>query len=404
MKSGEAFRRPQDGRRFLRAAVDYDDKLDLVFKLTNPQDYGAKMLRMAIASECSADFLSTSVLPFIRVLTAEDICNGMAAASVTEILSTLHAVPGLLSLLRATLDEFTIPDASTVGWLILMWCRQVQSARAENSEVRKFAEVLIEQNNVATRMLRNVLNITDNTDSLLSNPIKTGLVGIEDLYQYAGGRHGNDAIDYRSISLLPTIDELMCNTPPFLPDCAVTEGSALDRQFRLLREDVVGPARQQLRLLRDESAGTLRNYFGNVGIKAASTKGRKACVCVSFALPRGHKTEKMKHEKDRVTYWDTQSRGMLPIDALVCLIRNSEARFLATVVERTSKDLANWPAEHHLPRPLIGLMFEGDTETVANLLFESGRRSARLVVCTQLVTIMIRFSMQSHLEHGPDIY
>ena len=126
-------------------------------------------------------------------------------------------------------------------------------------------------------------------------------------------------------------------------------------------------------------------------------------MCVSFTLPRGHKTEKMKHEKDRVTYWDTQSRGMLPIDSLVCLIRNSEARFLATVVERTSKDLANWPAEHHLPRPLIGLMFEGDTETVANLLFESGRRSAGLVVCTQLVTIMIRFCMQSHLEHGPDI-
>ncbi|CAM9987829.1 unnamed protein product, partial [Discosporangium mesarthrocarpum] len=53
-----------------------------------------------------------------------------------------------------------------------------------------------------------------------------------------GGRHDNDHADFRSIRILPSHEELTCSTQPFLPTPR-DEWPHLDRQFRLLRHDMV---------------------------------------------------------------------------------------------------------------------------------------------------------------------
>ena len=83
-------------------------------------------------------------------------------------------------------------------------------------------------------------------------------VALDDL---PGGRHDNDFEDFRSIRVVPTVAEMNSRRPPCLPirhasdevddgDLDAVSGVVLDRQFRILREDLVGPMRDALRELR----------------------------------------------------------------------------------------------------------------------------------------------------------
>ncbi|PKY19708.1 hypothetical protein RhiirB3_407251, partial [Rhizophagus irregularis] len=66
-----------------------------------------------------------------------------------------------------------------------------------------------------------------------------------------GKRHDNDFIKISDISIIPTIKEMLCDRPPFLPSSLpdtphfLPDGAAklLDTQFRLLREDMLNPIR-----------------------------------------------------------------------------------------------------------------------------------------------------------------
>ena len=64
----------------------------------------------------------------------------------------------------------------------------------------------------------------------------------------AGGRHDNDKEDFRSIAILPTCQEFSCDADPYLPlpvdNGVATEAFVLDRNFRLLREDLIGPSKE----------------------------------------------------------------------------------------------------------------------------------------------------------------
>lgn len=79
--------------------------------------------------------------------------------------------------------------------------------------------------------------------------------------------HNNDdPCDFRNISILPTIDELLCahtRVSKFGLSCNITEnisqvGKLLDRQFRLLREDMVQPLREELKKELDRKDGSMK--------------------------------------------------------------------------------------------------------------------------------------------------
>lgn len=77
-----------------------------------------------------------------------------------------------------------------------------------------------------------------------------------------GGRHNNDLPNYREISLLPSIEEINCSTPPYLPlssganrFIADDEQHYLDSIFRLLRHDAIEPIREALVTCEDGASG-----------------------------------------------------------------------------------------------------------------------------------------------------
>lgn len=76
------------------------------------------------------------------------------------------------------------------------------------------------------------------------------------------GRHDNDKQHIADISIMPTLEEIMCDKPPYLPreDPSVWHKSGLhaviDHHFRLVREDTVG----QLRIALKAELEALQNY------------------------------------------------------------------------------------------------------------------------------------------------
>ncbi|KAF9581056.1 hypothetical protein BGW38_002064 [Lunasporangiospora selenospora] len=68
-----------------------------------------------------------------------------------------------------------------------------------------------------------------------------------------GARHGNDEVNIKEISILPALDEIVCQRSPFLPANGFSEAvhfhdpgwrRQLDIHFRLYREDLVNPLRK----------------------------------------------------------------------------------------------------------------------------------------------------------------
>ena len=169
---------------------------------------------------------------------------------------------------------------------------------------------MISRESPVARQLRTVLGIGT------ANKIhETESMGVEDIRIRAGGRHDNDHTDFRSIRVMPTIEELSCDKQPYLPQNQVMdEAGALERQFRLLREDMVGSARRELKLLQN-GEGNLRNLFNRVAIeKVDIPTGRTSTpphVLVSFDLHPEHKTMKLLKVKDRKDYWETFGKGII---------------------------------------------------------------------------------------------
>lgn len=70
--------------------------------------------------------------------------------------------------------------------------------------------------------------------------------------QPPGGRHCNDFEDICEIAIMPTYEEIVCSDAEYLPhknpDKNHLQGldGLIDRQFRLLKEDTVGPLRDSI--------------------------------------------------------------------------------------------------------------------------------------------------------------
>ena len=79
-----------------------------------------------------------------------------------------------------------------------------------------------------------------------------------------GGRHDNDHVDHREISIMPTADELLSKDRPFFRTADFIDdpkilssrhGIHLDNQFRLLGEDMLADIRDELKVLTSTKAG-----------------------------------------------------------------------------------------------------------------------------------------------------
>ncbi|RGB37021.1 hypothetical protein C1646_652342, partial [Rhizophagus diaphanus] len=138
-----------------------------------------------------------------------------------------------------------------------------------------------------------------------------------------GRRHDNDFVEISEMSIIPTNEEILCERPPFLPSFRypfhfLSDGAArlLDTQFRLLREDLLNPIRNELKKIQEKSGGRFSynngvnengdlQVYTNVQFANISCDRRKGFACtIRFTPPKSS----AKDARGRKDYWEKSKR------------------------------------------------------------------------------------------------
>jgi replication-associated recombination protein RarA len=376
VKSGEPFKdRVGDPRKFLEAAMSFEDSHDMLYLLVSTSNNGKKQLKRAISGDASPSFLNDAVGPFLKLLCSEEMILGTARGPIEQLFDAVYETVGFLQNLRKLIEEpDKIRDPTPFAQLIINVATRKSKARDDN-DVRGIADALAERELPITQSLRVLLD---------DGPSALGDSSTEDRLDLPGDRHDNDYKCFRDVRVLPTMDEVLCERHPYLPQPqsmsdaraaasvgdtnSVSSGVAtlLDRQFRLLREDFIAPLREELQQLTNAQAGRGRpSRFTFRGVKfiGADSGGDdnklNPCVIVSFELPQDHGARRCRSKKERIAFWDDH-RSILADGALCVLCIRDQPVCFATIVRRIPELLAKNEPEIGLTSGACGNAREED--------------------------------------------
>ncbi|KAG1675264.1 hypothetical protein FOA52_016295 [Chlamydomonas sp. UWO 241] len=368
--------------------------MELLFRLSNPKEHGLKRLKVSLATCCSsASTVPQHLLPLLELLGSDELSAGSCRAPLIALLREIYRIPGLLACVREAVEQGDIADASPITWWLLQLAVESEDVR-QDPAVREMVEPLkLHGGAAAERAAKNLVVVLAGTadDEQRQSAARSTL---EDLQSGPGGRHDNDHADFRSIEVCPASGEALCMTLPYLPCVRDTpllpsaEAHHLDRQFRLLREDMLQPLRQSIKELGYTAAssrtagpsravpdlfsgfkgalaealgafppgfaggnagtgavpsGSLapaqsslapvnvsaalqqRNVFAVMEVKGVALKPRPSLM-LSLRLPMSHRAARMQDLKERQNFWKEFGGGTLPLDALVCLVPTAPVR------------------------------------------------------------------------------
>lgn len=161
----------------------------------------------------------------------------------------------------------------------------------------------------------------------------------------SGARHDNDHTSITNIQILPTGQEIVSERQEYLPLIDSTQNHLtglprlLDRQFRLLREDTVGPLRDAIReeltrlinfeckpTTHQDQQGTRKVIYRNFRFSRLCADRRNGLqVVAEFDQPPQIANKSLKQRED----WWKESK-LLQIDSLVCFVSaNGKIIFLS---------------------------------------------------------------------------
>ena len=163
-----------------------------------------------------------------------------------------------------------------------------------------------------------------------------------------GPRHDNDHASIRDIKILPTAEEIHSSRQEYLPSNDPEEShlpgleGLLDRQFRLLREDQIGPLRDAVRLevdklgnastarAKDQAARTIGHPNAILcGWEVDRRKGLQ--IYVEFDQPTNVRAKEDSKQREKI--WNESKQ--LQFDALVCLVCATGRTVFFTVCDPT---------------------------------------------------------------------
>ncbi|CAK9209133.1 unnamed protein product [Sphagnum troendelagicum] len=300
-KGVDIIRDEQDAQRLLHAVVSYGDHVELLSRLIS-SPHGLECLRQALSISFDQTFLNNSVVPVFKYLAHNDLLLGSRQQFLSALLIHIAKVPFLMDKLANDMAKGLLLEEAVVGRFVL----QIISSVGDNGiEVRKLpsiiklAEILSLSTSPPVQELSKRISIVLNgTGSSTSSFVQ---VSIQVPVPVPGGRDSNDHEDYRSISVIPTADEITCKQEPYLIKAVelrkkmgseTAEAFFLDRHFRLLREDIVGKLREELeefKSMDNLSSRTakrqLQRLFPVLKIQGIEVNDWKAFVRITFDYP-----------------------------------------------------------------------------------------------------------------------
>jgi hypothetical protein len=201
-----------------------------------------------------------------------------------------------------------------------------------------------------------------------------------------GGRHDNDFVDYREISILPTADEMISTELPFLrlskelddPETEETRlANYLDNQFRLYREDMIYEMREELQIAlgkktRKHRSVVIEGFTLLDKLHCETSKDSRSCKWgITLQCQKDLDLFRKIKPKDRKQHLD-DNRKFLRHQSMACLIVDQDEIVAFPTVCRDEDLLAQIP-------PTVVLQLEGDASTQRALLKLKTARHIKLI-------------------------
>jgi len=259
----------QNNPRFLESIFSSPDPAGCVHAIINNAK-GLQVLRKSLTLDTSNAFLNNSAAKLLRALAAPDIAAIDGGSYVQRLVECMMQPPATFwdAFLRAFQANQLGPEAQeSFAWLLLQLVLQpIKKARPYD----KLAKNPLIINSLLDSPRSGIRSIAAKIKHVVNH---SGSTPRSELLNGPGGRHDNDHIDFRQISILPTADELdFTSEKAFLRSSSWLEDPAteknrlsthLDNQFRLLREDMVGEMRDEVQLALGRRSGKHRGFVIN---------------------------------------------------------------------------------------------------------------------------------------------
>ena len=252
----------QLAQRFAQGVEAYVED-DLPWRLTKRDEYGVKRLIEAVQVG-GVD----AAMSIVRAITHPKWQDQKFRMALTVCVRELFNTSGIFELLFHAVDDNNLhlaDDLKALSQFGLMIAFDVPQVLCKHDDLlRRFAQALLVSSSNrldalaalhgAQRLQQLVAGQDSVAELMAAHAVETRVAGRN---RGPGGRHSNDHINFREISIVPTMDELLTGEMPFLPrapgqddgrDRGFLDGDPetqlLDRHFRLLREDLISTVRE----------------------------------------------------------------------------------------------------------------------------------------------------------------
>jgi hypothetical protein len=256
----------KESERFIEAICTQPDPAACVTKLiSGPNGLPSAQACMRIKTDQA--FLNgsaTSLLRYLQAPTLKAICEGDLLHQV--ILCVVEPPIFWNAFVLAYRESrLNLQAQQCFGWLLL---ELISLPTDQATQYRALAQDSTIQTCLLNSSEAEIKTIGQRIKDILSNITSPSTLHGSN---GPGGRHDNDNVDFRQISILPTADELTSQKKPFLMKAEEIEeaeedtrlATHLDNQFRLLREDMMGEMREELHIALGLKKGKHRGMVIN---------------------------------------------------------------------------------------------------------------------------------------------
>ncbi|KAJ4477292.1 P-loop containing nucleoside triphosphate hydrolase protein [Lentinula aciculospora] len=257
-------------KQFIEAICAQADCAGCIDRIIAAGEHGLKAIQTSLRTDLSVTFFdgsATSLLAYLQDPAIKAISGGRHLDKVLQAIvePPIFFTPFVDAFKNRSLSE---PAQKCFSWLLL----QLMRSSADNTylPIAQNVEPLMAKSHLLD--LRNFAAGIRNVITILSAP---PMVASQEDHP-PGGRHDNDFIDFRAITILPTSDEIASTSPPFLrvsaalddPDTEeFREAIYLDHFFRLTREEMINAIREEFQMALRKQVWKKRRAFSVNGMQ-----------------------------------------------------------------------------------------------------------------------------------------
>lgn len=366
---------------FLQAICAQEDRIACISRITTSPN-GLTALQSAFRFDFNITFFNGLATDVLTYFSAPDIANIGGGSLLNDLIFAVVEPPVFWSPFKKAFHNGQLQEHAQLSFSWLLF--RLVSLPDPNQALpyRDYFSTSAVSDTLHASPIDGVKALANQIQDILD--VVKAKVSVAGAERGPGGRHDNDFGDYHDIAILPTAEELLCKTRPFLRPASVIDDpetiptrlvTHLDNQFRLLREDMLYEMRSELDIALGNSKGKFRGLIINgltlLGIHAQTTSSDKQCkwgitLQCSADLP-WFKDVKPDNRKS----WLLDNKRVFRHKSSTALMVDGEI-VAFTTVNRDEGLLAKSP-------PIIVLQLNGERSIIKALLKLKTAKSVRLI-------------------------